>query len=93
MAWNLTLFAITVLALFVNVGLEAALPPIQAEAFAEDIAPRLGVNEELLRTELTHALSRGEARRMVVRGLPLCLLAALLAMRLIAGKKGIREPR
>jgi hypothetical protein len=90
MKWNITLLGTAILILILNVGVELALPPTQAESISEEIAPRLHVDEDLLRAELERALSNGEERRLTIRGGPLLLLVGLLAWRCLVErpKKG-----
>jgi len=81
--WNLITLAVAIVLLFLTLGLELASPVVEADHLAQRIAPQFGVDEARLREELTHALFTGVEGRMVARGLPLCILATLLASRLI----------
>lgn len=82
--WNL-FFAISATALFgLYCGVRVVMYPVQAEAMAERLAPRVGVDEELLRDALSQVLRAGNLRETVFIGSLMGVLVAFLWIRCIA---------
>ena len=84
MKWNifLVIASAVMLLVFVMVGLTSHM--MQAEAIAETLAPRIGVDEDAVRGHLELILRNGRVRRTAVYCSPLALLTILLTVRLIA---------
>lgn len=84
MKWNVALLIVSLalLALFFGSGLTQY--PMAAEAIAEDLAPEIGVSEDVIRTHLRPILASGSLRRTVVNCSPLAVLSTLNAVRLVA---------
>ncbi len=87
MNWNIVMLGAAILVLILNTGVELVLPLTQAESVSEEIAPRLHLDQDLLRTELERALSNGEVRRLIMRGGPLLIMVGLLAWRCLAERQ------
>ncbi len=57
----LAIVAIAMLVVFVDTGIVEHM--MQAEAIAEDLAPQIGVDEDIVRSHLESILRSGSARR------------------------------
>ena len=83
MGWNILLLITAMVALFLLAADELG-KPIHASNLAQRIAPKLGVPEARLTEELINdTLFRLQTWRIMMKIVPLCILAALLAARMI----------
>ena len=55
-----------------------------AESIAAKLAPRIGVKEDILRSNLADILESGRLRRAVVYGTPWAIMSLLLTVRILA---------
>ena len=83
MKWNATLLvvALTLLILFLGVGLTAYIA--EAEVLAEELAPQLGIDEDVMREALANALLKYSGQRRIVLVSPLVIMVILLAVRMV----------
>ncbi len=63
MNWNLFLVIVSVVLLLFFAATGPVLHLMQAEAIADDLAPRIGVDRDTIRTHLERILARGNIRR------------------------------
>ncbi len=84
MRWNLFLVtaSIVMLLFFIGVGLVEHMA--QADAITEELAPQIGIDEDIIRRELVGILRSQSVPHTVVYCSPLALLSILLVVRLIA---------
>lgn len=78
-------FAVVMLTLFAGVGLIEHMT--QAEAVAEQLSSRLGVDEDILRFHLEEVLRRHVVRRVLIYAAPWTGLVLLLAVRVVIERK------
>jgi predicted regulator of amino acid metabolism with ACT domain len=85
MQWNITMAVVSIalLLLFVGAGL-TAIPMTQAEAIADQLAPEIGADRNVVRVNLERILADSQIRRVAVACSPLALLSVLLTARVIA---------
>jgi hypothetical protein len=87
MNWNLFLLIVSVLMLLVFAGTGLVEHMMQAEAIAEDLAPRINVDKDVIRHHLEVILGSGSMRRTILYCSPLAFLSLLLTIRLIADRR------
>jgi hypothetical protein len=78
----LLIFSVSMLSFWAFAGF--ALSSAASEAIAEKLAPRIGVNEDILRDNLFYILIRGGFRRAVDFGTPWAIMSILLTVRILA---------
>ena len=83
MSGNLPLAIVSIVLLFVFAGAGLIEHLTQAEAIAEDLAPQIGVDKDVIRAHLERILQKGSIRRTVVYCSPLAILSFLLTARLL----------
>ncbi len=85
MQWNRlpAIASILMLFLFTGAGYVEYMP--RADAIAVDLAPQIGVDEDILIGHLQRILRRGSVYRAVSYGIPWALLSFVLTKRLNAG--------
>lgn len=84
MKWDIFLLFFSLSMVFIWAGVGIIVPLTQAEAIADQLAPRIGVDRELLRMNLQDILRSGELRQTVVLSTPWIILSLLLLARLLA---------
>lgn len=84
MSWNTFLLATALTMLVVFFSAEVMEYSSLAARIAEDLAPQIGVDEDMLRSRLRAILLSGTAARAVADCFPLALLCFLLTVRLVA---------
>ena len=82
--WNVILTAASLFCLVYVGSLERYGYAHQAEAMAEDLAPRLAIDRRALQDQLRAVLADGAPRRAYVMAAPLLILVALHEARLVA---------
>lgn len=91
MKWNAFLLISSIVMLLFFVGAGLAEHMMQAEAIAEQLAPQIRIEEDILRIHLEKILRSGTIRRTIVYCSPLALITVLLTVRLIVDV--VREHR
>jgi len=84
MRWNILLVTASIVMLLLFIGSESVQGWMQAEAIAEELAPQIGIDEDIIRSHLERILASGSTCRTLVSCSPLALLALLLTARLVA---------
>ena len=82
--WDIFLLIFSVSFLFLWFGARYALPLAQAEAVAEQLAPRISTDEDILRSNLQDILKSHRWRISVFYCTPWAILSLLLMARLLA---------
>ncbi len=93
LVWDAALLGVVVIVIAVTVGQDYAQAINQGSDLAPELARRLGVPEDPMRTELTAALLKGLAGWIVIRVMPLCALAGLLTVRLLLDWRKVSSAR
>ncbi len=83
MKWDIFLLIFSLSLLFLWFGAGYVLPLAQAEAIAEQLAPRISTDEDILRSNLQDILNSGRLRQSVVYCTPWAILSLLLMARLL----------
>lgn len=85
--WDFALLVVVGLMIVMATSVEVLVPYTQTDAVAPELSRRLGVPEERVREELSEVLSdrlsEGEGRWVVLRAMPLCIVGALIAIRMV----------
>ena len=83
MKWDIFLLIVVVSMLLLWAGSGYIEYLMAAEAIAEQLAPKIGVKEDLLRSNLQDILESGRLRRAVVYGTPWAIVSLLLTARIL----------
>jgi hypothetical protein len=84
MKWNTFLLIVSVSMLLLWAGSGYIEHLMSADAIAAQLAPRIGVKEDLLRSNLHDILESGKMRRAVVYSTPWAIMSLLLMGRILA---------
>jgi len=82
--WDIFLLIFSLSMLLLWFGAGYAEPLAQAEAIAEQLAPRISADEDILRSNLQDILNSGRLRQSVVYFTPWAIFSLLLTARLLA---------
>lgn len=84
MTWNVLLLVVALYLLIMAAGKELARPLGMADSLAGKVAPKVGVDEAVLRTEIKDTLKGWMGNALVVEAVPWILMLLLLASRCVA---------
>ena len=89
MNWNLALLIASILMVLLLIGVSFVEPWTAAETIAEDLAPRIGVDEDIVRSNLQDILEASTSRRIIIYCTPWAIMSLFFAVRLV---KTARKP-
>jgi hypothetical protein len=83
MKWNIFLVIVSITILWLLAGSGLIMHLAAAESIADDLAPQIGVDRDVVRRELETILERGNMRRTIAYCTPWAFMSLLLTTRLV----------
>ena len=81
--WNTAMFVVALVALLMICGASIVIPMTAAEAIAEDLAPKLDLDEGALRKQLEDSLQPVGFRQAIIFSIPILVMIGLVTARAI----------